>query len=156
MASIVDPKYRDKYKTNKDWLAALIDDNCVVANTKVKKTKNEDGSETEETVTLKSTSIDLDALFALAEANAIDVAKYKTQIDTHGAPGRLRMTIGNMLRSAAKKRHGLYVLDKAGDKSWVDADAAFIGDAEKTHNPDGSKIAKKKADAEPAPEEVEA
>lgn len=156
MASIVDPKYRDKYKGEKDWLAALIDSKCVVANTKEKTSKHEDGSEFKEIVTLKSTSINLDGLFALAEANGLDVEKYKTQIGTHGAPGRLRMTIGNMLRSAAKKRHGLYTVDADGEKTWNAADEAFIGGAELTHNKDGSKIAKAKpAEEAPAQEAAE-
>lgn len=135
--SIVDPKYRDKYRENPDWLTSVINDHCYDVVTKEKVTKNEDGSETTETVNTKKTSLNLERFLALAEENHIDVAKYRADMDKKNAPGRLRMTVGNMLRAAAKKRHGLHV-----DGKFVHADKEFIGDTPKTHNPDGTKIAK--------------
>ena len=134
--SIIDPKYRAKYKTAIDWCSAFIDGLVKTPVTKEKTTTAEDGTKTTETVTTKETRVDLDALFSLAKANSIDVAKYEAQRDQKNAPGRLRMTIGNMLRSAAKNRHGLYNIEGV----WTDAPADFIGDGVKTHNPDGSKI----------------
>lgn len=146
--SIVDAKYRNKYKTAIDWLASFVDSATKVAITKEKTTTGEDGTKTTEIVTTSKTRVDLDALFALAKANSLDVAKYEAQRDQKNAPGRLRMTIGNMLRSAATKRHGLYSIDG----TWNDAPADFVGDNPKTHNPDGSKIKVEKAAEAPAEE----
>ena len=143
--SIIDPKYRNKYRDGGDWLSNFVDGEVKETITKEKTVTAEDGTKTVETVATNKTRISMDHLFALAEANSLDVAKYKADADKPNAPGRLRMTIGNMLRAAAKKRHGLF--NVAGE--WNDAPAEFIGDSEKTHNPDGSKIAKAKAEAEP-------
>lgn len=144
--SIIDPKYRG-VKKGKDWLSATVEKACVEPVTKQVEKTAEDGTKSTETVTLKKTSFNLDKLFALAEENKLDVAKYKADVDKPGAPGRLRMTIGNMLRSAARKRHGLNI-----DGEFVEADKDFIGDSAKTHNPDGSKIKVEK----PEDEKVEA
>ena len=85
---------------------------------------------------------DLDKMFLLAERNHIDTtSKTFVGLRTTGNIGRARMTIGNMLRAAAKKRWGLF--DVEGN--WVDApEEARCPDAP-THNRDGSKIAKVKA-----------
>lgn len=140
--SIISEKYRERYKPdNRDWLGSFIDEGCTNPVTKEREVKDDEGNVTgTETVTLKKRTLDIDALFDLAEANAIPAReKYGDQVDRKNAAGRLRMTIGNMLRAAARKRHGLY--DTSG--KWVKAPAEFIGDAEKTENKDGSKIAKK-------------
>lgn len=142
--SIIDSKYRGKYRGNGDWLTNFVDSAVKKIVTKEVTTTAEDGTKTTSIVDTKNTRIDMDALFGLAKANNLDVAKYDEQRDRPNAPGRLRMTIGNMLRSAAKKRHGLFGLDGV----WNEADSAFIDGAEKTHNQDGSKIAKVKAEAE--------
>lgn len=134
--SIVDPKYRMKYKTAIDWLASFVDAQVKVTVMKDKTTTDTDGNKVTESVATKETRVDLDKLFALAKANSLDVAKYEAQRDQKNAPGRLRMTIGNMLRAAATKRHGLF----DADGNWTDAPAEFIGENPKTHNPDGSKI----------------
>lgn len=157
MASIVDSKYRDKYKGNKDWLATLMDEEVTRAITKTKTTTDkETGAVTTEEVVLKGRTLDFELLFALAVANGFKVDEYRRQVESHGAAGRLRMTIGNMLRAAARKRHGLYVI-RDGAPVWVEASAEFIGDGEKTQNPDGSAIQKPKAvpvaDAQPTTEE---
>lgn len=138
--SIIAEKYRG-VKKEKDWAAREIENACTESVTKENKKTAEDGTETSETVTLKKTVFNLDKLFALAEENKIDVSKYKADVDKPGAPGRLRMTIGNMLRAAARKRHGLNV-----DGEFKDADSEFIGDSVKTHNPDGSKIPTKEVE----------
>lgn len=148
--SIIGEKYRGKYKGAQDWLASTIDANVKSAVTKVVTATAEDGTKTESTVDTKKTEVDLTKLFALAVANHINVDKYRGDVDKKNAPGRLRMTIGNMLRAVAKKRHGLFVLTADGSE-WVDAPAEFIGDAPKTQNTDGSKIAvAAAAPAEPA------
>lgn len=146
--SIIDPKYRDKYKPeNRDWLALFIDEQCTVKQTKEVAVKDEEGNDTgeTETVELKKSTLVLDDLFALADQNGIDTAKYEEQAGRPNAPGRLRMTLGNMLRARAMKRHGLFNIEGG----WVAADDAFIGEAPLTENPDGTKI---KVAKEPEPE----
>jgi len=58
--------------------------------------KNENGKRT----------MDPRALFGLAEVNKLDIKKYKSGFRASDA-GRIRMTIGNMLRGAASRRHKL-------------------------------------------------
>ena len=147
MTSIIDAKYRDKYRNHTNWLKATIDAAVNEPITKEKEVKAEDGTTSTEVVTLKGTRLNLDKLFNMAEVNNISVDKYKADADKKNAPGRLRMTIGNMLAAAAKKRHGLYVPTEDGSE-WVDADAEYIGDSPLTHNRDGSKIAKAKPEGE--------
>lgn len=141
--TIIDSKYRDKYKTPIDWLAEFVDSQVKKPVMKTKTvTDEESGEKTETQVETKKTRVDMDALFGLMDQNNIDVAKYEEQRDRPNAAGRLRMTFGNMLRAAAKKRHGL--VDLNGE--WHDAPAEFVGDHAKTHNRDGSKIEAPKAE----------
>lgn len=150
--SIIDPKYRDKYKGASDWLKEFVDGQVNVAVTKEKTTTDEEGNKTVEVVETSQTRIDMDKLFDLAAANGIDArGRYGDQVERKNAPGRLRMTIGNMLRAAARKRHGLYGVDG----EWVEASSEFVAGHEKTQNPDGSKIAKEKPAAEAAEAEAE-
>lgn len=146
-ASIIGEKYRDRYSPeNRDFVGSIIDASCTSAVTKDKVTKDEDGNEVTETVVLKRRELSLEALFSMAESNGIDTAKYREQADRPNAPGRLRMTLGNMLRARAKRRHGIY--DSEG--TWHDAPADFIDGAEKTEEPDGTKITPPKVEAEAA------
>lgn len=113
-------RYRDKYRGDQDWLGNFINANC--------RKVLEEG---------KAAQLCLDSLMILAEVNAVDakdVSYWRKQFNKPGAPGRIRMTIGNMLRARAKRRHGL--LDLEGN--WVEADAEFIGDARRTEESDGS------------------
>lgn len=156
--SIIDPKYKDKYKQNKDWLSKAIEQHAYEQKTKerskTEKVEGEPDKVTSEIVNVGKPAVNLNKLFDVAEANGIKARElYGAQIDRPGAPGRLRMTIGNSLRAAAKARHGLNLpVGEGGAYQFVDADAAFIGDLPKTQNPDGSKIAK----AKPAETEGEA
>lgn len=140
--SIIPEKYQGKYKGAEDWLASFIDGQVKVVPMKDKTTtETVDGEEITKTISVAAgkARLDLDKLFALSEANSIDAEIVKTmreQRDRKNAPGRIRMTLGNALRAAAKHRHGLNTVDG----TWTDAPAEFIGDAPKTHNPDGSKI----------------
>lgn len=144
--SIIDPKYRKREKVA-DWFTNFVDERVTVAETKTKtvKTTDEAGNavESSEVVTLKRRKLDLDALFALAKINGIETAKMEEQRDRLNAAGRIRMTLGNSLRAAAKHRHGLF--DASGE--WHVADADFIGDAPLTQLPDGTKIVVEKAAA---------
>lgn len=113
-------QYRDRYRGNPDWIGSFIDDNC--------RKVLEEG---------KAARLCMDSLLTLAEKNGVpaeSVADWRGQVDRPGAPGRLRMTVGNALRARAKRRHGLIDLDG----NFVDADPEFIGDAKKTEKPDGS------------------
>lgn len=155
--SIVDPKYREKYKTP-DWLGSLING---VVSTEVEKTRKVDTGKTdkEDKPIMKDEKykvagpVDIDKLFALAEENGLAerVEKYKDQRDNHGFAGRFRMTVRNMLQARARKAHGLYINGK-----WVKADAEWLEakDAPEapTHNRDGEKIAKKADKADKAKE----
>lgn len=140
--SIIPPKYQGKYKGAEDWLASFIDGQVKVVPMKDKTVTEGEGDDAiTKTITVAAgkAKLDLDKLFALSEANSIDAEIVKTMREQRGrknAAGRIRMTLGNALRAAAKHRHGLYTIDG----TWTDAPAEFIGDAVKTHNPDGSKI----------------
>lgn len=154
--SIIPAKYADRYKSP-DWLGTFIDGQVktTVFRDKVTKHKDEEtGEEFEKTesVSTGKKALDLDKLFDLCKANAIDTADMEAQRDRKNAPGRIRMTLGNSLRAAARHRHGLFNLDG----EWVEAPADFVGDSAKTHNPDGSKIKVEKAaaDAETSPAEA--
>lgn len=163
--SIVDPKYRKK-DGEKDFVAKLIDDNATKYKEVVKKTKVEgtDPVEYVESKEKRADGVDVDGLFTLARVNNLDVAKFEAQRENHGFPGRFRMTVSNMLRAAAKARHGLFAPNpEGGDPIWHDAPKDFLAakgaSDEPTHNRDGSKIVKAKpaADAEStAPETADA
>lgn len=137
--SIIGAKYQDRYK-EKDWLGNFIDSNATDPVTREKKTKVKDEAGVEtvttETVETGKRKLNLDNFFALADANLIDTASMREQRDRPNAPGRIRMTLGNSLRAAARHRHGLF--DVAG--VWVEAPADWLGDAVRIQHPDGSKI----------------
>lgn len=142
-ASIIDPKYRDRYKGGGDWLSKWLTDQVSVSQTKEVEVKDEEGNVTgTETKVLKKRAIDLDALFAISQRNGIDTDKYEEQRDRKNAPGRLRMTLGNMLRARAVRRGGLY--DAGGE--WHDAPNDF--ETKITEDRDGVKLAKAEPEAE--------
>lgn len=145
--SIIGEKYTDRYK-EKDWLGQFIDTQAAVPRTREKKIveKDEAGNEVERTEVVETgkTRMDLDQLFQLARANHIDPSAMEAQRGRPGAPGRIRMTLGNSLRAAARHRHGLFTMEG----EWVDAPADWVGDNPRTQERDGSKIA--------APAQVEA
>jgi hypothetical protein len=138
--SIIDPKYRGK--RDKDWLAEFIDGQVKVAVMKTVKTKDDEGNVTgEEQVPSAKSVVDLDKLFALSRANHIDAKIVDSMIeqrDRPNAPGRIRMTLGNSLRAAARKRHGLYDIGGA----WNEAPEAFVGESPRVEARDGSKMAR--------------
>lgn len=128
--SIVDPKYRDRYKgKEKDFVGKFIDEQTMV--------NSADG---------KSKMPSLQKLFELALANGADSKKidnYRLQDDSHGFGGRMRMTIGNILRAVAKQRHGLIDLSN----TFHPIDESFKsthGLTSPTHSPGGEKISKVK------------
>lgn len=126
--TIINEKYKGKYKGASDFVGTVIEDNCIV--------KNEEQS--------KKKVYDIDALFNLARANHIDVTKFDT-VENRAAVGRMRMTIGNMLRAVAKRRHSLN--DVKGNVIAAPADfTAELG--EPTENADGTLIHPKEIAAE--------
>jgi len=145
--SIVNPKYRDKYK-EQDWLGAWIAKQATTTKEVTKTVPDGDGTKTVKTTV--PAGIDTDVLFSIAQANGLDVAKYESQKDSHGFAGRFRMTVRNMLQKVAKQRHGLY--DSKG--KFVVADAEWLkvkGAAEApTHKKTGEKIPAPKTEAKAA------
>ena len=147
--SIVDPKYRGR--KNEDWVAKLITDHATAYKEVVKKVDVEGSTEKAEVKEQKANGVDVDGLFKLAAVNNLDVAKFNDQRESHGFPGRFRMTVANMLRGAARNRHGLYAPGAEGeDPTWISAPADWLASSnppapkEPTQNPDGSKIVKAK------------
>lgn len=119
MANMMDEKYRGRYKGGSDWIGKVINDQCVVT--------DDEG---------KNPKLDLDKLFALAEVNGLSVENHRATADQTNAPGRLRMTIGNMLRGKAKKRHGLYAIDK----TELVPDSDFAVNPERSEDLDGNEL----------------
>ena len=81
-------------------------------------------------------TMDPKALFHLAKVNALDVKKYESRYKPQDA-GRVRMTIGNMLRGAASRRHKLLT---PGGKSTLVPSKFVEGDP--TEDIHGKRISK--------------
>ena len=141
--SIIDDKYKGKGPTQ-DFVSGLI--NKAAARTKTVEQKVAiEGTDKVKTVKVdKPDGIDIDALFELAAQNSLDVAKFEPQRATKNFAGRFRMTLANMLRAAARKRHGLF--DVKG--KWNNAPAEFLAAAgiaegdKPTHDRKGVAVAK--------------
>lgn len=147
--SIVNPKYRDRYKSP-DWLSRLITDNTattkVVTRREIKTDETGEKTRVQKDVTVPD-KIDIDALFELAKENGIDTAKYAANRSSNGFAGRFRMTLRNILHAKAKKTHGLFVNGK-----WVKADPEWLNSngapEEPTHSKQGEPLVKKAPKAE--------
>lgn len=144
--SIIGEKY-EKFASDGDWINGVLADKCMVQKTKEVKVKDDDGNESTETRNDGKPVIDIEALFDLAERNGINAReRYAEQVGQKNATGRIRMSLGNMLRSRARKRHGLY--DAAGE--WMKAPKGFTEGHDKTESPDGESLVKKQAKKEKA------
>lgn len=161
--SIIDPKYRDKYKS-KDWLATFIGEQA--SQTKVIPAKpateavaqvGEIGKEgfkpakpaqpaTEEKTV--HDGVDTEKLFELGTKNGLDLSKFQTQRESHGFEGRFRMTVRNMLQTVVKQRHGLKGLDDKFHSAPADFLHAKSAPAKPTHDQHGVKHAVEKAPKE--------
>lgn len=134
-----------EFKTADDWINRLVHEHCVEKNVgavePIEEVKDDEGK-----VTVPGTRgkkgkdvLNVDAIKMLAVANGLAVKDYPNA-------GMYRMNIGNMLRAAARKRHGLNLpksgglIDKSAEFEFVDAPTDFEVNGTKTHNPDGSKI----------------
>lgn len=130
--SIINDKYKGKYKGASDWIGRVIE---------AKATKVPEGAKEGAKAELY-----LPDLFKLARANKLDSDKINSlenQQSQKNAPGRIRMTIGNMLRAAAKRRHGLVDIDG----TTLTPDADFELPEEPTEDLAGNKV-ETKAQAE--------
>ncbi len=123
-------KYAKGYKGAEDWLSDMISGEVT---TKDKKTG-------------KRGPIDVSALFALAQANNVNVDKHEPNTGVAGFAGRFRMTLRNMLQATTKRRHGLFGMNGKWSNApgdWLKAKGAPDAPTEKR---DGTKIAKPKAE----------
>lgn len=151
--SIIDPKYRGKYKTQ-DWLGEFIGSQISITKVlpaqaasdavgEIGKEGYKPAKEAKPERTVVE-GLDIDKLFELGSKNGLDLSKFQTQRGSHGFDGRLRMTVRNMLQPVAKQRHGLWDLGGTfvvAPDDWLHAKSA---PAEATHAQDGAKIAKAK------------
>jgi len=143
--SIINAKYKDKYKTP-DWLGVQINKHCTATHEVEVPEKKDDKGKVISKATTKTVAdgIDVEALSALASENGIDPAPYASM-----NVGQQRMNIGNRLRSLTLKRHGLTINGK-----WVKADAEWLkannAPEAPTHQRDGSAIAKAVKGTEPS------
>lgn len=141
--SIVDPKYAEALRNTTDFIGEFIADNCTVETSPEVKEKD---PETKKMVVKRvaKTAVDFDSLIELGRVNFLPEDKLKAYAKSKkdaGATGRVRMSIGNMLRARALRRHGLYNLKG----KWVNAPADFLDGAEQTEDRKGEKLAKKAA-----------
>ncbi len=104
----------------KDWVSDLVKD----------QTTGKDGS------------FDVTKARKLAEVNGVDASKYATETGSERA--RLRMTVSNILRGKAKRRHGLK--DIHGKFQPVPDDIAS-GLPVAVEDQNGAKVAKQPAQA---------
>lgn len=141
------------FKTKGDWINRLMAEHATEQNVgaveaveAVPEVKDEDGNVTQEAVPAirgkkGKDVINVEAIEALARANSIELKE-----GGYPNPGMTRMNVSNMLRSAARKRHGLNVPTSAGpingntEFEFTEAPGDFEVNENKTHNPDGSKI----------------
>lgn len=126
MPNFMDDKYRSRGKVQ-DFVSDLIDSQCYVEDTNGKNRR-----------------LDIDTLFGLAANNGIDTTNLEKHRDTPNGVGRIRMTLANMLRSRARKRHGLY--DVEGNV--VDAPKDFIGDSPRVESLDGERLREAKPETQ--------
>lgn len=169
--SIVDPERRKDMKGARDWVGAFMEAQALTKGVGAREAVqaveaqpeevDADGNVIREAVAevkgkaaTKGKDVwDLDLMFLLAERNGIDTSHATfVGIRSANAIGRARMTLHNMLKSRAKKRHGLF--DIPGE--WNDLDAeqlAELGDPERVEERDGTKIPKAKPAKDDAPAE---
>ena len=133
--SIINSKYTGKYREASDWMGDFIRKNASAF---------EEVTVNGKTVEQEA-GLDVDALFTLAENNGLDVASHKKRKKDPGFVGNFRMSLGNMLRAVARKRHGLYDVENTFRKAPADWLSEQGAPEKATHTKDGEKIAVKKA-----------
>lgn len=125
---MISPEYRKAHaKAEPDWLRKFVGEQCY-------------GPEQLPEGSKKKAKIvaDVSAMVRLAEANGLDVTRFTTDAYNNG---QKIMNINNVLRAAARKRHGLKSLD--GSFKKIRPDDPMIAGHEKTENQDGESLKKK-------------
>ena len=141
-SSIVDSKYAGRYRNASDFIGDLINDQCLDEYT-------ETTASGKERVTRR---LNVHKVLDLAEKNGGDVTVLRNQTDRPNAPGRIRMSAGNMLRARAIRRHGLYNLKGEA----VRAPLEFLQEHEAPDRPTETMDGKKIKAEEVASDEVQA
>lgn len=152
--SIIPDKFRDKtYKGAEDWISTeFLAKHAMTPAVPGKKAEPDSPA-----VKAEPAKINVTALFDLAAANGVDAEHLRPGSENHGAAGRIKMTIANMLRSRAKKRGGLFDVNK----KWHKAPAEFMVDKdgnpiEAVHDKDGNWLSGKAPAKPEKPAKVEA
>ena len=130
-AKSIDALKAGKFSSAGDWINQLMDKHYTTEIPGTPAEKDADGKVTKR-ATKGKREFDIEGATAWAEENGLTVKTYPN-------PGMYRMNIGNMLRAAAKRRHGLM-----RDGKFRKAPDDFPVNEEKTEKPDGTKIAKAK------------
>jgi hypothetical protein len=134
--SIVNPEYAGKYRGASDFIGELIEEQCKVEITETTKSGKEKTRQV----------FDVDWMLNLAKKNNIDVTKLEKGKENANAAGRIRMSVGNMLRARAMRRHALYDLSgevRAAPKEFLE----YYGAPTKpTEDVDGNNIKPKKSE----------
>lgn len=170
------------FKSEGDWINRLMTDHCTLRNVgaveavegvKAVKAKPAQPEETDEDGNITKPAVeaveavegvkavrgkkgkdvtDVDAIKILAKENNIEVKEYPNA-------GMTRMNVGNMLRAAARKRHGLRI-PRAGGLITEDSNFNFkaapddfeVNGDTPSHDKNGEKIVVKKAEPAEAAE----
>ena len=121
---MINEKYRTKdYHGAQDWIAEFMRQNVYI--------RNAEGEVTGD--------MDVEKALDLLEKNAMPEAAEKYR-NSNLNKGQIRMNVGNRLRGAARRRGGIF--DSSGE--WIEAPDDF--EVKLRENPDGTKIAKAKAE----------
>lgn len=109
--TIVDPSYRARYVGRGDWVKQQIDDYCYQSKTSTVGVTQPDGSIRYEIHKSKRKYFYPDLLFDMAEENGIEGVRenWVAVLEKKNGEGRVRMSVGNMIRAAARRNKGLTV-----------------------------------------------
>ena len=109
--TIVDPSYRARYVGRGDWVKQQIDEYCYKPKTTTIGVTQPDGSIQYEVKESKRKYFRPDLLFAMAEENGIEGVQdnWSDVLEKKNGEGRVRMSVGNMIRAAARRNKGLTI-----------------------------------------------
>lgn len=108
--SIVDEDYRMRYRGKGDWFKQFIDAHCYNPVMKRVEVTLSDGTVEMQDQPTKRRVFDPNALFDMAVENGIPedrLTRFKEIVGQVTSEGRIRMSVGNMLRAATRKNGGL-------------------------------------------------
>lgn len=110
--SIVDEDYRVRYRGKGDWFKQLVDETCYETKTIEVEHVETDGTITREQVESKRKTFSVDRMFTVALENGVPeerLEKFRAIVGQRASEGRIRMSVGNMLRTVARKNGSLTV-----------------------------------------------